>query len=117
MGRAGAAGDNAEMESFFALLQKNDLDRQRWRTREQLKLAIITWIEQTYHRRRRSNDASTSPPHRIRDPATPGGARRVTYQPEMSTKLWADAILFDVVQLRRLPTTSRIRSYTLTTAA
>ena len=53
MGRAGAAGDNAEMESFFALLQKNDLDRQRWRTREQLKLAIITWIEQTYHRRRR----------------------------------------------------------------
>ena len=53
MGRAGACGDNAAMESFFALLQKNVLDRQRWSTREQLRLAIITWIERTYHRRRR----------------------------------------------------------------
>jgi putative transposase len=41
------------MESFFDLLQKNVLDRQRWATREDLRLAIITWIERTYHRRRR----------------------------------------------------------------
>ncbi|MBD4429735.1 IS3 family transposase, partial [Xanthomonas citri pv. citri] len=41
------------MESFFALLQKNVLDRKRWRTREELRIAIITWIERTYHRRRR----------------------------------------------------------------
>jgi putative transposase len=53
MGRVGACGDNAAMESFFALLQKNVLDRQRWSDREQLRLAIITWIEGTYHRRRR----------------------------------------------------------------
>jgi transposase InsO family protein len=53
MGRVGACGDNAAMESFFALLQKNVLDRQRWNTREELRLAIITWIERTYHRRRR----------------------------------------------------------------
>ena len=53
MGRVGACGDNAAMESFFALLQKNVLDRQRWAGREQLRLAIITWIERTYHRRRR----------------------------------------------------------------
>jgi len=53
MGRVGACGDNAAMESFFALLQKNVLDRQRWNSREQLRLAIITWIERTYHRRRR----------------------------------------------------------------
>ena len=32
MGRVGACGDNAAMESFFALLQKNVLDRQRWST-------------------------------------------------------------------------------------
>ena len=50
---AGQAGDNAAMESFFALLQKNVLDRQRWATREQLRIAIVTWIERTYHRRRR----------------------------------------------------------------
>ena len=53
MGQVGAAGDNAAMESFFALLQKNVLDRQRWTTRQDLRIAIITWIERTYHRRRR----------------------------------------------------------------
>ena len=53
MGQVGAAGDNAAMESFFALLQKNVLDRKRWQTREELRIAIITWIERTYHRRRR----------------------------------------------------------------
>jgi putative transposase len=53
MGRVGAAGDNASMESFFALLQKNVLDRRRWETREELRVAIVTWIERTYHRRRR----------------------------------------------------------------
>jgi len=53
MGRVGAAGDNAAMESYFALLQKNVLNRQRWATRDQLRLAIVTWIERTYHRRRR----------------------------------------------------------------
>jgi transposase InsO family protein len=52
MGRVGACGDNAAMESFFALLQKNVLDRQQWNTREELRLAIITWIEHTYHRGR-----------------------------------------------------------------
>ena len=53
MGRVGACGDNAAMESFFALLQKNVLDTRRWDTRAQLRLAIVTWIEKTYHRRRR----------------------------------------------------------------
>ena len=53
MGRVGAAGDNASMESFFSLLQLNVLDRQRWATREDLRVAIVMWIERTYHRRRR----------------------------------------------------------------
>ena len=53
MGRVGGAGDNAAMESFFALLQKNVLDRRDWNTREELRIAIVTWIEKTYHRRRR----------------------------------------------------------------
>ncbi len=53
MGQVGSAGDNAAMESFFALLQKNVLDRKRWATREELRIAIVTWIERTYHRRRR----------------------------------------------------------------
>jgi putative transposase len=53
MGCVGACGDNAAMESFFALLQNNVLDRQPWRTRDDLGLAIVTWIERTCHRRRR----------------------------------------------------------------
>jgi len=53
MGRVGACGDNAAMESFFSLLQKNVLDRQRWTSREELRVAIVFWIERTYHRRRR----------------------------------------------------------------
>ena len=53
MGRVASAGDNAAMESFFALLQKNVLNTRRWTTRQQLRLAIVTWIERTYHRRRR----------------------------------------------------------------
>ena len=55
MGRVGAAGDNAAMESFFALLQKNVLNRRRWATRAELRLAITRWIERTYHRRRRQH--------------------------------------------------------------
>jgi putative transposase len=53
MGRVGSSGDNAAMESFFSLLQKNVLDTRRWDTREQLRLAIVTWIETKYNRRRR----------------------------------------------------------------
>ncbi|MBC7290131.1 MAG: IS3 family transposase [Actinotalea sp.] len=53
MGQVASAGDNAAMESFFSLLQKNVLNRRRWTTREDLRIAIITWIERTYHRRRR----------------------------------------------------------------
>jgi transposase InsO family protein len=53
MGRVAAAGDNAAMESFHSLLQKNVLNRQRWATRDELRYAIIHWIEHTYHRRRR----------------------------------------------------------------
>ena len=53
MGRVASCGDNAAMESFFSLLQKNVLDRRSWATRQELRIAIVIWIERTYHRRRR----------------------------------------------------------------
>lgn len=53
MGRAASCGDNAAMESFFSLLQKNVLNRRVWANREELGIAIVTWIERTYQRRRR----------------------------------------------------------------
>ncbi len=52
MGRVGAAGDNAAMESFFSLLKKNVLDRRRWHTRDTPTAR-----------------SSVSPPGRLRDPS------------------------------------------------
>ena len=43
------------MGSFFSLLQKNVLNRRAWYSREELRIAIATWIERTYHRRRRQD--------------------------------------------------------------
>jgi transposase InsO family protein len=53
MGRVASAGDNAAMESFFALLQKNVFNRHGWATRDALRYETILWIERTYNRRRR----------------------------------------------------------------
>ena len=64
MGQVGSAGDNAAMESFYSLLQRNVLDRQRWSTREELRIAIVTWIERTYHRRRQQARFGRSPDSR-----------------------------------------------------
>lgn len=35
------------------LEQENVLDRQRWATHAELRIAVVTWIERTYRRRRR----------------------------------------------------------------
>jgi putative transposase len=53
MGRVGACGDNAAMESFNSLLQKNVLSTKRWATRDELCLAIVTWIHKKYNGQRR----------------------------------------------------------------
>ena len=62
MGRVAAAGDNARMESFHSLLQNNVLDTKKWETREELRLAIVHWIERTYHRRRRKRSLGRMTP-------------------------------------------------------
>lgn len=62
MRQVGPAGDNAALESFFALLQKNVLDRGRWATRDELRAGLITWIERIYHRRRRQDRLSRLTP-------------------------------------------------------
>lgn len=53
MGTVGDALDNAVAESFFATLQTELLDRQRWPTRQSLITAIFEYIEGFYNRRRR----------------------------------------------------------------
>ena len=62
MGRVASSADNAAMESFFALVQKNVLNSRRWTTRAELRLALVTWIERTYHRRRRQRALGKTTP-------------------------------------------------------
>ncbi len=46
------------MESVFSLLQENVLNSRRLQTRDQLRLAIVTWIETAHHRRRDKTDST-----------------------------------------------------------
>lgn len=62
MGQVSPVGDNAGMESFFSLLEKRVLDRSQWATRDELRAGLITWIERTYHRRRRHDRLSRLAP-------------------------------------------------------
>jgi putative transposase len=39
-------------QSFWSLLQTNVLNQQRWTSRQELRLAIVVWIERKYHRQR-----------------------------------------------------------------
>jgi putative transposase len=53
MGTVGDALDNALVESFFATLQVELIDRRRWNTRRELAQAIFEWIEAWYNPKRR----------------------------------------------------------------
>ena len=53
MGRVGDAYDNAMCESFFATLECELLDRDRFRTPADARLAIFDFIEGWYNPRRR----------------------------------------------------------------
>jgi transposase InsO family protein len=85
MGRAGACGDNAAMESFYPAA-KNVLDRKRWDIRMQLLLVITTWIERTYRRRRRQRRLGKANTCRIRDALHHGRPPCLTRQPASQLK-------------------------------
>jgi putative transposase len=53
MGSVGNAYDNAFCESFFATLECELLDRSRFKTRVEARLAIFEFIEGWYNPRRR----------------------------------------------------------------
>ena len=73
-GHLGALGE----ESFFSLPQENVLDTRRWENREELRLAIVAWIETKYNRRRRQ---------RVPDKLTPEPQTRPeNRQPPVSTQ-------------------------------
>ena len=59
MGLVVAAGVEGEVAEDFAGDGVDDGDLEvldeQWATRDELRIAIVTWIERTYHRRRRQD--------------------------------------------------------------
>ena len=53
MGTVGDCFDNATMESFWARMQVELLDRRRWRTRIEFANAIFEYLEIFHNRQRR----------------------------------------------------------------
>jgi putative transposase len=53
MGSVGDAFDNALAESFFASLECELIDRSRWRTHSEARMAVFDYIEGFYNPRRR----------------------------------------------------------------
>jgi len=53
--RVRSAADKAAMESFSDLQRKIVLSQRTWTTREQLCLAVVTWIEAMHHGSRRQD--------------------------------------------------------------
>jgi transposase InsO family protein len=55
MGTVGDCYDNAPMESFWGSMQIELLNRQKWRTKMELGLAIAEYIEHFYNSSRHSS--------------------------------------------------------------
>ena len=53
MGSVGDAYDNAMCESFFATLECELLDRRRFKTQAEARIAVFEFVEAFYNRRRR----------------------------------------------------------------
>ncbi|WP_341994634.1 integrase core domain-containing protein [Microbacterium sp. LWH7-1.2] len=53
MGRVASSVDNALIESFWSVMQRELLDRTSWDSRTQLASAMFEWIEGFYNPRRR----------------------------------------------------------------
>lgn len=53
MGSVGDCFDHALIESFFATLECELIDRRHWRTREEARLEVFWWLEAVHNRRRR----------------------------------------------------------------
>jgi putative transposase len=80
IGSVGDAYDNAMAESFFATLERELLNRRRFRSQAEGKMAVFEWLEGWYNRHRRHSSlgyrspinyelAHQRPPSRIKNPA------------------------------------------------
>lgn len=67
MGTVGDCYDNAPMESFWGSMQIELLNRQRWRTRIELSLAIADYIDPFYNAERRHSALNYLTPNEFED--------------------------------------------------
>jgi putative transposase len=67
MGRRGDAFDNALAESFFATLETELLDRHSFRSRDEARLAVFSYIESFYNARRRHSALDYRSPDRFEE--------------------------------------------------
>lgn len=63
MGRVASSQDNAAMESFWSIMQRELLDRRNWPSRNELASAMFEWIEGWYNPRRRHSGIGMLSPH------------------------------------------------------
>jgi len=62
MSGTGNAYDNAAMESFFALLKRERVNRRRYETRQAARTDVFDYIERFYNRKRRHGSAGRMSP-------------------------------------------------------
>ena len=76
MGSVGDCFDNAMMESFFSSLEAEVLDRYRFRTREEARREIFSWIEGWYNPHRRHSRIGYVSPREFERRSSQKHARR-----------------------------------------
>jgi len=77
MGSVGDAYDNAMAESFFASLERELLNRRRFKSQAEAKMAVFEWIEGWYNPHRRHSSLGYRSPVNY-ERGTRGEARRMT---------------------------------------
>lgn len=91
MGSVGDAYDNAMAESFFASLECEVLDRNHFRTREEARTAVFSWIEGWYNPRRRHSSLGYLSPkqfeHEFTAEPEPGSAELLTHSRQTARRV------------------------------
>jgi putative transposase len=88
MGSVGDAYDNAMAESFFATLERELLNRRRFKTQVEAKMAVFEWIEGWYNpHRRHSSLGYRSPVNYERAHQRSGGESQSFYRLRRQTAL------------------------------
>jgi putative transposase len=62
MGRVGSCFDNAAAESFFSTLEHEVLSRYHFRTKEEARIVVVSWVVDFYNSRRRHSVCGSKSP-------------------------------------------------------